>query len=233
MHGCANNHARAWHSKAKAADVTRIEWKWCSWWCSGSSSFQVRFDLLFQGSRLSGDFRFHLIAVILAIFLGSGLDAGAGTSLLKATTSVGNSFASTPSTDSAVAKGARASKLRVLVSWLLFGFGKTHVGFCFHWCFLGTEFLKQLEISWRSLVSFVLKKPYCQPNPPHKKKHQRIELLGTDGLFLSRNSDPAWPSPIFTCCECLGICRVLEAGQCPHIIIARRRCEHNLHGGRR
>ena len=104
-------------------------------------------NLLFQGSRLSGDFRFHLIAVILAIFLGSGLDAGAGTSLLKATTSVGNSFASTPSTDSAVAKGARASKLRVLVSWLLFGFGKTHVGFCFHWCFLGTEFLKQLEIS--------------------------------------------------------------------------------------
>lgn len=55
---------------------------------------------------------------VLSAALDSGLDAGAGTSLLKATTSVGNSFASTPSTDSAVAKGARASKLRVLFSKL-------------------------------------------------------------------------------------------------------------------
>ena len=59
-------------------------------------------------------------AIIIA--LGTGLDAGAGTSLLKATTSVGNSFASTPSTDSAVAKGARSSKLRVLVSWFFDSF---------------------------------------------------------------------------------------------------------------
>ena len=41
------------------------------------------------------------------------MDAGAGTSLLRATDSVGGSFSA--STDSAVAQGARASKLRVLV----------------------------------------------------------------------------------------------------------------------
>ena len=90
--------------------------------------------LLFQGTR------FHHSSYLRS--LGSGLDAGAGTSLLKATTSVGNSFASTPSTDSAVAKGARASKLRVLVSWL-FGF-LTHVGM-FSFVHRGTKNSLQLE----------------------------------------------------------------------------------------
>ena len=42
-----------------------------------------------------------------------GVDPAAGTSLLKATSSVGNSFADGGS-DSNVAKGARVSKLRVL-----------------------------------------------------------------------------------------------------------------------
>ena len=55
----------------------------------------------------------------------TGIDAGAGESLLCATTSVGDSFASS-SSDSDVAKGARASKLRVLVPRnprILEGFG--------------------------------------------------------------------------------------------------------------
>lgn len=58
-----------------------------------------------------------LDTVLTAALDSEGIDAGAGESLLRATTSVGDSFA-TSSSDSDVAKGARASKLRVLFSKL-------------------------------------------------------------------------------------------------------------------
>ncbi|CAK9031325.1 Galactosylceramidase [Durusdinium trenchii] len=58
-----------------------------------------------------------LDTVLTAALDSQGVDPAAGTSLLKATSSVGNSFADGGS-DSNVAKGARVSKLRVLFSKL-------------------------------------------------------------------------------------------------------------------
>ena len=78
----------------------------------------------------------------------------------------------------------------------------------FNWCFLGTEFWKNLN----QLKIISIEKTLIASPTPHKKKHQRIELLGTDGLFLSRIPTQHDPAPSSFAANALGFAEFSKLG---------------------